>query len=471
MGMFRVRKVVNILFVLCLSIFLFIACGKQDNLKKKKIAESEKVQYIDEIITNGENKLEVPSRIIGSRKELTYALDFMRFNMISQTVKYNISDEYKKQIKSIYEEYEMASQLSDIAELSVNNLDSSQFNTEGIIKIRIKEGQVATKANNQDLNKVFVKNKDYLDALQNVKGEYNNFDTDKYVKGLDVENSEQLYYAVQNGYRPIVKVGSVAEKIYEKAKTILRKILNPEMNELEKAKQIFNYLTTEVQYDYKILEDPNAGNIEPYAYYLEGAILTQSAVCDGKSKAYVLLLAMAGIESKRVTAKDYDGNGHAYNYVKINGKWYLSCTTYGQVNDRYKQIGFKDSLIYSRYNMFLTNKHTELGKDDNGNNAWKYASLKHYNICEKIEKEEFGDIRYKFHDWDDLKKYLDNNISTILEMYRSGKYPQYISMQIELLTQYSNDIPLKYEATNVTIRILKNRSNFKHTYTCIFRFD
>ena len=169
MGMFRVRKVLNILFVLCLSIFLFIACGKQDNLKKKKIAEPEKVQYIDEIKTNGENKLEVPSRIIGSRKELTCALDFMRFNMISQTVKYKISDEYKKQIKSIYEEYEMASQLSDIAELSVNNLDSSQFNTEGIIKIRIKEGQVATKANNQDPNKVFVKNKDYLDALQNVK--------------------------------------------------------------------------------------------------------------------------------------------------------------------------------------------------------------------------------------------------------------------------------------------------------------
>ena len=246
---------------------------------------------------------------------------------------------------------------------------------------------------------------------------------------------------------------------------------NSVSNELEKAKQIFNYLTTEVQYDYKILEDPNAGNIEPYAYYLEGAILAQSAVCDGKSKAYVLLLAMAGIESKRVTAKDYDGNGHAYNYVKINEKWYLSCTTYGQVNDRYKQIGFKDSLIYSRYNMFLTNKYTELGKDDNGNNAWKYVSLKHYDIYEKIEKEEFGEIRDKFHDWDDLKKYLDNNMSTILEMYRNGKYPQYIAMQIELLTQYSNDTQLKYETTNVAIRILKNRSNFKHTYTCIFRFD
>ena len=92
-------------------------------------------------------------------------------------------------------------------------------------------------------------------------------------------------------------------------------------------------------------------------------------------------------------------------------------------------------------------------------------------VYEKIEKEEFGDIRYKFHDWDDLKKYLDNNISILLEMYRNGKYPQYIAMQIELLTQYSNDTQLKYETTNVTIRILKNRSKFKHIYTCIFRFD
>ena len=471
MGMFRMRQIGIILLILSFSIILFISCGKQENLKNKKIAEPERAQYIDEIKTNGENRLELPSRVIGSRKELTYALDFMRFNMISQTVKYKISDKYRKQIKSIYAEYETASQESDIAELSVNNLDSSQFDTEGIIKIKIKEGEVATKANNQDPNKVFVKNKDFLDAVENVKGDYNDFDTDKYLKGLDVENSEQLYYAVQNGYRPIVKAGSVAEKIYEKAKDILRKILNTGMSELEKAKQIFNYLTTEVQYDYKILEDQNAGNIEPYAYYLEGAILTQSAVCDGKSKAYVLLLAMAGIESKRVTAKDYDGNGHAYNYVKINGKWYLSCTTYGQVNDRYKQVGFKDSLIYSRYNMFLTNKNTELGKDDNGNNAWKYISYKNYEIYGKIEKEEIEDIRYKFHDWNALEKYLNENMSTMLTMYRSGKYPQYISMQIEILTKYSNDIQLEYKTSNITIRILGNRSYSKHIYTCIFRFN
>ena len=135
------------------------------------------------------------------------------------------------------------------------------------------------------------------------------------------------------------------------------------------------------------------------------------------------------------------------------------------------QVGFKDSLIYSRYNMFLTSKNTELGKDDNGNNAWKYISYKNYEIYGKIEKEEMGDLRYKFHDWNALKKYLNENMSTMLTMYRSGKYPQYMSMQIEILTEYSNDIQLEYKTSNITIRILGNRSYSKHIYTCIFRFN
>ena len=76
MGMFRVRKVVNILFVLCLSIFLFIACGKKDNLKKKKIAEyiekhqKETASHIDSMESQGTT----PRRLIdliGSLSDLT----------------------------------------------------------------------------------------------------------------------------------------------------------------------------------------------------------------------------------------------------------------------------------------------------------------------------------------------------------------------------------------------------------------
>ena len=466
--MFRLKITIVIVLLLLLFSTVIIACNKNN---KNKIAKPIQSQYIDEITVTGEHKLQTPKRTISSREDFVYALDYMRFYMISNYVKFLIGKEYKSKISSIHYEYDIVSQLSDIAELSPNNLDYSQFETESIIKIKIREGKFAIKPNMQDKSKDFAKNIDYLDVLNNKTTEFNDFYADKYDKKLNVENSEQLYYAVQNGYRPIVASGSIAEKIYGKGKKILRRILEPNMSEFQKAKQIFNYLTTEIQYDYAVLKDAHAGNIEPYAYYLEGVFLTQSAVCDGRSKAYVLLLAMAGIESKRVTAKDDEGNGHAYNYVKINSKWYLSCTTYGQVNDNTNQLNLNNSLIYSRYNMLYTTKDTELGVDLNGKNAWKYKSLKHMDIYEKIETNMPKLSEYQFKNQTELQTYLNNRIDKYIDEYKNGEYPKYITMQVEVKDgELDTDLIENLNTSEVTLRVIKNRSTSTNLYTVFFQF-
>ena len=57
---------------------------------------------------------------------------------------------------------------------------------------------------------------------------------------------------------------------------------------------------------------------------------TSRAVCDGKSKAFVLLCGIEGIECVRAFGESKVGGvGHAWNYVKIGEYWYLVDTTEG----------------------------------------------------------------------------------------------------------------------------------------------
>lgn len=91
-----------------------------------------------------------------------------------------------------------------------------------------------------------------------------------------------------------------------------------------------------------------------YGYYLEGIFLDKfykkdmHAVCDGKSKAFVLMCGIEGITAVRISGKaSSDGKnfgGHAWNKVllDLNGtgdkEWYFVDTTWGDVGDNSKEF-------------------------------------------------------------------------------------------------------------------------------------
>ena len=151
-------------------------------------------------------------------------------------------------------------------------------------------------------------------------------------ESLAVYNSEELWWAVEHGYRPTFAVeNSTAERIYEKARAVLREIISTNMNDFEKALAIYEYLIANVTYDY---DTYNALDVTPTAdnvcYYLEGVFDYGRAVCDGKSKAFVLLCGIEGISAVREFGYSLTGeSGHAWNYARIDGVWYLVDTTNG----------------------------------------------------------------------------------------------------------------------------------------------
>ena len=188
-----------------------------------------------------------------------------------------------------------------------------------------------------------------------------------------VRNSEELWWALEHNYLPTFpNEFTAAEKYFEEAKAVLREIIYDGMSDYEKLLSIYEYLVSNVEYDYDALDGIDAENPRSdMCYYLEGVFERGRAVCDGKSKAFLLLCKIEGIECVRDFGEGYSGVGHAWNYVKLDGKWYLVDTTDGDAKQTaISGIGqfFGSGVEYTTYTPFLAPLSYHKSK-------YKYSSL------------------------------------------------------------------------------------------------
>ncbi len=213
----------------------------------------------------------------------------------------------------------------------------------------------------------------FSDAVQNTysKPHYDNvkktrnFYIDSVKETMSVSTSNMLYKAVAWGYKPVF-MGAQADnlkQIYDNAKDALSYIVSDEMSEYEKVHAIYDYIIYNVRYDHDCANAEDkyvSGNLslnekmKYYGYYLEGIFLDKfykkdmHAVCDGKSKAFVLMCGIEGITAVRISGEaSSDGKnvgGHAWNKVllDLNGtgdkEWYFVDTTWGDVGDDSKEF-------------------------------------------------------------------------------------------------------------------------------------
>lgn len=213
----------------------------------------------------------------------------------------------------------------------------------------------------------------FSDAVQNTysKPHYDNvkktrnFYIDSVKETMSVSTSNMLYKAVAWGYKPVF-MGLQADnlkQIYDNAKDALSYIVSDEMSEYEKVHAIYDYIIYNVRYDHDCANAEDkyvSGNLslnekmKYYGYYLEGIFLNKfykkdmHAVCDGKSKAFVLMCGIEGITAVRISGEaSSDGKnfgGHAWNKVllDLNGtgdkEWYFVDTTWGDVGDDSKEF-------------------------------------------------------------------------------------------------------------------------------------
>ena len=154
----------------------------------------------------------------------------------------------------------------------------------------------------------------------------------------------------------------------QKAQEIVNECKGP--TKWDTALNLYEWLTENCDYDYK--------------YHLYGAdiIFSGSGVCDAFSKAYMLLLNTAGIPSNRAF-----GPNHAWNVLKLNGKWY-------QADPTWDDSGTHQFFCLSAKALAPVRAHSYEGLEQEGEHVEECTSMDANYFIHTGKWQEFGDSRY-----------------------------------------------------------------------------
>ena len=146
-------------------------------------------------------------------------------------------------------------------------------------------------------------------------------------------------------------------QINEKVSEIVDSMIYPGMSDEDKALSLHQWLTENSYYDLSFTW-----------YGPEGVLLHGTGVCESYARAYGLLLDEAGLENILLTgtAKNADGTQelHAWNLVKVNGKWKHVDVTWDDPidlaakNKKLPLSGHENIVYFLVGNRFILEDHT-----------------------------------------------------------------------------------------------------------------
>lgn len=238
--------------------------------------------------------------------------------------------------------------------------------------------------------------------LQNTNSRENDFEAfaiNKREKSAVVTTSEELYMAIELGFKPTPVVNSSAEKIYNEAKKVLRSIVNDKMTEYMKYVSIFEWVAKNVVYDYESAQKSNDWmNTDEYAtlyayrcFYLEGVFIDKLAVCNGMSKAISLMCNMEGIACNKIIGKTKSDVAHAWNKVKIDGIWYVSDITWANVLYKSKSTEYLSHEYILMSERVANEKRTETTSRGLGDYVYATENFDYYTTTTYYHKGKMID--------------------------------------------------------------------------------
>lgn len=315
-----------------------------ESIESVQSEESSQEESESEVVIPYENQIAKPSSLVHTMDDLMAICDYYAFYKITD-FKVEIASDfaYKTDQKTVKSEINYLYWNSELINGTMGITGTDNGDGTWSIHYVLYENAVVSTTQTKKLLKDL-----YYDAPSASLGEFT-FATDDESKPIaDVETSQQLWYAAEHNYRINPLPNSKAEEYYNKSKEVLVKLVKSTMSDYEKACKIYDYIEHTATYSYgaayDLPESPDPVNFPDVyaatykAYYLDGFFDDNCVVCDGFAKTYTLLGKMAGLDIVRASGTSdtryvsKEVAGHAYCFVKIDGKYYLSCPTWGQTS-------------------------------------------------------------------------------------------------------------------------------------------
>lgn len=273
--------------------------------------------------------------------------------------------------------------------------------------------------------------------------------TPSYSESNDTETQEDaggIVLADRNSDKIVYTYGNDSSTETQKlGQAVISEIITSGMSDFDKAKAIHDYLVMNVDYDY---ENYCANTIPAESYTALGALKYKYAVCAGYAKAFKFLCELAGLECDYVTGTA--GGPHAWNQVKVSGKWYNVDVTWDDPVSTGK--AFNDHK-YNRYSYFLISDEL-MYKNHTTNKAKHICSsslnTKAYEVGAPWATSSYAYVKTEAEVNAVIKKAIDANSTAISmtwdtnwlsrtdmgEMVK-GMMREYVSMDCFCLDKYS----------------------------------
>ena len=185
-----------------------------------------------------------------------------------------------------------------------------------------------------------------------------------------INNGNEIsYYA--DGFYSKDDIDEYENKIEQTKNKIIKNIQGK--SDYEKTKIVHDYLIDTIEYE----QDLSQNNV----YDIYGALIRKKCVCEGYAKTFQYLMNEIGIENTIVIGTGTNSKGetenHAWNYVKLEGKWYAIDVTW----DDPIITGGGSLTKKARYEYFLkgsntmNKNHFPSGKFTQGGQKFKYPVL------------------------------------------------------------------------------------------------
>jgi transglutaminase/protease-like cytokinesis protein 3 len=130
----------------------------------------------------------------------------------------------------------------------------------------------------------------------------------------DQKTAVQVEFHYFQDQYTLEQVADMKRQTEHKAKELVRSLQLPNLTVVERIKAVNSYLIDNCEYPDK--EPYSCESHTPY-----GALIQQSAVCEGYARAAQLIFELSDVPSHYVVG-DTPGGGHAWNLVQVDQQWY-----------------------------------------------------------------------------------------------------------------------------------------------------
>lgn len=193
-----------------------------------------------------------------------------------------------------------------------------------------------------------------------IEGDYIRFHTSQVTVQQTCENENGMNYVTLKYTISYFSTAEQESELDEKFEEVMEKLKLSKCTEYQKVKIIYDYITGNIAYDYV-----NKGNEE---YMLKesayAALINKSCVCQGYANLFYRMALSAGVDCRIIEGMSY-GEGHAWNIVRIDGKYYnVDCTWDAErIQTGYSYYWFlksdKEFINHTRNNAYLDAGFTE----------------------------------------------------------------------------------------------------------------